>query len=142
MDSKLAQLFSLAFDRGPAREANARIQAARDQLASQSKVRSYELLAPAEPTMEWLTETVLPRLVYHLESLGVLPPEAPGIFLSLFVGEELLLIHARDLFAFASLELGLTAQQMLDKWGTHELRVPIRPEPTREAPLALPSGEE
>jgi hypothetical protein len=138
MDPKLTPLFEKAFDRAPALRANERIQAAREALAAQPKVRSYEVVVPPEPTLEWLRTTVLPRMVYHLESLGLRPPQAPGVFVTFFMGEELVLVHGRDLFAFAEQALGMTSAQMLERWGTGERRTPIRGDEEPRTPLRLP----
>jgi GNAT superfamily N-acetyltransferase len=74
----LAPLLEKAFDRAPAAEANAAIGRARAGLGEQ--VRSFEVVVAPDAGREWLGQKLLPRLVYHLESLGVRPPSYPGIF--------------------------------------------------------------
>jgi len=141
MDSHITALLRHAFARAPAREANTRIQEVRDSLGAAAQVRSYELMVPPDAPLQWLADEVLPRLVYHLESLGVRPPAAPGVFLSLFVGDELLFLHARDVFAFASSSLGLSPDEMLTRWGTGERRTAIDDTEEPKPVLALPGPE-
>ena len=143
MDEQLRPLFDLAFDSGPATEANARIQAARQAVdPTAAKVRNYEVVVPGDAGLAWLETTLLPRLVYHLESLGARPPQAAGVFVAFFLGEELRLVHARDLFAFASAALGLDAEEMLRRWGTGESRTALRDPPAAGGPpLALPGPQ-
>ncbi|HCF56590.1 MAG TPA: hypothetical protein DFS52_01165 [Myxococcales bacterium] len=140
MTDTLRPLLTLAFDRGPAHQANARIQAAREKVEASgaAQARSYELVVPPEATLAWLAQEVLPRLVYHLDSLGLRPPAVPGLFVSLFVGDEVFFVHGGDLLQFASRALGLTFDEMERRWGTGELRGPV----TSGPPLALPGPEQ
>lgn len=133
MSTPYDPLFSRAFARAPAAQANSAIQSARESQGDQA--RSFEMVLPEGADLRWLERELLPRLVYHLESLGIRPPVYPGVFLSLFAGEDLLFIAVRELMAFSSEALGLTADQMYERWGTGERRTPVRPV------LALPAGE-
>ena len=146
MDPIFEPLLAKAFRRVPAREANAAISEVRQGEAEE--VRNFELVAPADASLEWLEKQVLPKLVYHLESLGVRPPDYTGIFLSLFWGDELFFLRMRDLMSFAGEALHLTADQMYQRWGTGELRRAVRPDEGKvkaeEKPrpvLALPTGK-
>lgn len=133
MATPLDPLFSKAFARAAASEANFAIQAARESAGDQA--RSFEMVLPEGADLGWLERELLPRLVYHLESLGIRPPGYPGVFLSLFVGPDLFFVSAAEVMAFAGEALGLTADQMYARWGTGELRTAVRPV------LALPAGE-
>ncbi|HEY3449671.1 MAG TPA: STAUR_1299 family protein [Myxococcales bacterium] len=141
METFFAPLLQKAFDRAPAREANAAIERTRQQLGDQ--VRSFEAVVAPDAGKEWLGTALLPRMVYHLESLGIRPPKFGGIFASLFVGEELHFVHMKDLMEFACAQLGLTADEMYQRWGTGEARHAVdQPAKKREGPpLALPSGK-
>lgn len=125
MAMNVQNLLARAFARAPAHEANAGIQRAREEVGENA--RSYEVVAAPDCGEEWLKTELLPRLVYHLESLGIRPPGYAGLFLSLFVGDELYFVHAQDAMAFAGAALSLTADEMYALWGTHELREPVRP---------------
>ncbi|MGI5863923.1 MAG: STAUR_1299 family protein [Myxococcales bacterium] len=140
MNEDLRSLLDLAFDRAPAQEANARIQATRERVEANgaATVRSYELVVPPDATLAWLEQEVLPRLIYHLDSLGMRPPTVPGLFVSLFFGDEIFFVHGNDLLMFASRELGLSFDEMERRWGTGELRDPVQ----RGPPLALPGPEQ
>jgi hypothetical protein len=133
-------LLDRAFHRIPSREANAGIQTMRD--SGPAPLRSYEATLEPGSGAAWLSETLLPRLVYHLESLTIRPPDYPGIFLSLFVGEELLFLHMVDVMRFASQTLGLSDDQIYARWGTQELRTAVRAPDQRQAPLLLPGPSE
>lgn len=132
----LAPLLAKALDRAPARDANAAIERARAEVGEGS--RSFEVVAG--DGAEWLERTLLPKLVYHLESLGIRPPKYPRIFASLFVGDEVVFVRMQDLMEFSSGVLGLTADRMYEKWGTGERREAVRDE--KKPILALPGKGE
>ncbi|MBI5543658.1 MAG: hypothetical protein HY901_07225 [Deltaproteobacteria bacterium] len=140
----LQDLLDKAFSRSPAREANDAIHRIRE--SEGIGVRSFELVAPSDAGIAWLEKDVLPRLVYHLESLGIRPPSYKGVFVSLFQGEELFFIRTLDFMAIAGAALHLSADQMYARWGTGELRRPMSLDEKVEAPtrkkevLALPPG--
>jgi hypothetical protein len=134
-------LLDLAFERASALEANARIADLRERLGGAAPARSYEVVLPERSSLGWLSESLLPRLVYFLESVGARPPQAPGFFVSMFSGQELYFLHVNDVFAFASSALNLSLEDMLDRWGTHEVeRPPARPSPPPLLP-GLPDGQ-
>jgi len=135
----LQRLLDRAFERAPAPEANERINAIRDRLGRQAPARSYEVTAPAAAGLSWFEQAMMPRLVYYLESVGASPPEASGLFVSLFAGSELYFLHVRDIFAFATEALGISTEQMLERWGTGER--PERPQ-ARSSPLMLPGSQD
>ncbi|MGC4115179.1 MAG: STAUR_1299 family protein [Myxococcales bacterium] len=137
-----APLLEKAFDRAPAREANAAIARVRQTLGEQ--VRSFEAVLEPQAGKEWMETKLVARMVYHLESLGIRPPKYGGVFASLFVADELLFVHMKDLMEFAGAQLGMTGEQMYAKWGTGEVRhaIDLRAEEQKPKgpPLALPPG--
>lgn len=144
MDARIERLLNLHFEEAPAIEANARIQAVRERLGAEKQATSYEVLLPKGADWSWFEQNVVPRMVYHLECLGVRPPEAPGVFLSVFEGETLYFLHARDVFALVGELMALTPEELLVRFGTGELRTPMsQAEPPEQSgpPLALPGPE-
>lgn len=144
MHQSLKPLLDRAFHRAPAREANAAIEAARD-LSALEKPHSYELVVDPEGSLASLAEKVLPRLVYHLESRGSHLPACENVVLSLFVGETLHFVHAREAVPLLAEALGLSQEELSGRFGTGELRRALRPgevPPTPRsgppAPLLLP----
>ncbi|MET0403081.1 MAG: STAUR_1299 family protein [Cystobacter sp.] len=118
MDADTTELIHLAFDRAPASLANVAIQRAREQaLGDGSLATSYELLLPDGNVRAWLLNTQLPRLVDYLESRGSRLPRCGGVFLSVFVGDTLHFIHARDALALFSRWSGLSFDVMRERYG-------------------------
>lgn len=146
MESYLAPLLAKSFDRAEARDANEAIGRARRQVGEQA--RSFEVAVPETADAGWLEKALVPKMVYHLESLGIRPPEYGGIFASLFVGEKLWFVRMKDLMEFAGAQLKLSGEQLYAKWGTGEARRAVdlhenkRPQKSGGPPLALPSGKE
>jgi hypothetical protein len=140
MESELSPLFDQAFLRAKASQANEVIERAREMEGEGSK--SFEMVVPPEAGVEWLEAKLLPRLVYHLESLGVRPPGYPGVFLSLFVGDELCCVRTRDAMAFAAAQLHLSADQMVARWGTGEVRHAVRLGDDGEVPALPPETDD
>ena len=140
MNPLLEPLFALSFHCAPAQDANAVLQAARERLGPSGTVRAYEVLVPPEADLDWFCQSVLPKLVYHLDSLGLRPPAAAGLFLAFFREKDLCLVHASDALAFAASALQSTPEELFRRFGTGELRgpAPVEAEP-RPVPL-LPPG--
>jgi hypothetical protein len=138
VDEALRSLLELAFRRVPAREANAAIARVRsDEAIGGRPVRSYELVLSGDATFAALAESTLPRLVYHLESLGARPPAFEGMVLSIFAGDELCFVRVADFLPAAARLAGATVAELYERHGTGELRTAVRdPGP----PLALPPG--
>ena len=137
MDDRLRELLSGAFREVPAREANIAIARTRRERAGgdpddddSPTVRSYEMVLS---TWEVFARDLLPKLVYHLESLGAHLPECKGVVIAAFVGERLYFEEARDLVARACRLLGVSAAELVARHGTGESRTAMR-----EAPLLLP----
>lgn len=143
MDAQIERLLKLAFEEAPGIEANTRIQAVRERLGGAKPASSYEVILPEDEGWSWFEAEVVPRMVYHLECMGIRPPEAPGVFLSIFRGERLYFVHARDALALVSELMRLDADALLARFGTGERRTPITPEEHASSgpPLALPGPE-
>jgi hypothetical protein len=142
MDSSLQPLFDLAFARSPAPEANQAIDRARTEHPG-AQPSSYEIVVKSGQTLSQLTQSILPRLIYHLESLGSHPPDCGDVFLSIFVDDTLYFVHARDGVALMANVASMSIDELIERYGTGELRRPLQPdeqrqsEPRRE-PLLLP----
>ncbi len=92
---RLAQLLSLAFAEGEAREANALISAQREAVAGEvGSAWSYEVDLSGEAPVARLVAETLPRLVEFLDCRGTRGGE--GVFLSLFRGERLYFVYVPD----------------------------------------------
>ncbi len=124
---KLRELLADAFRDVPAREANEAIAAARMREGRQ--LRSYEIVLS---TWEVFASEQVPKLVYHLESVGAHLPECRGVIVSAFLGERLYFVEASALVARVCRMLGVTADQLVERHGTGERRTAIRD------PLLLP----
>jgi hypothetical protein len=130
MDQKLEELLEPAFREVPALEANREIARARREQAGGDPdddgapaVRSYELVLT---TWESFVREQLPKLVYHLESVGARLPECRGVMLSVFVGERLWFIDAKLAVARISQMLGVTPGQLSERYGLGEKRTAVR----------------
>ena len=118
MDAAADELLRLAFDRAPALEANQAIARIRDQEGDElSGATSYELVLPADNVRDWLLHQTLPRLVDYLESSGAKLPHCGGVFLSVFSGDTLHFIHARDVVALFSQWSGLSFDELRQRYG-------------------------
>ena len=138
MSDRLRELLAPAFREVPALEANQAIARARREKAGGDPdddeaptVRSYEIILSS---WETFAREQLPKLVYHLESVGAHLPECRGVIVSAFLGERLFFLEARDVVARACELLGLSAQVLVDRYGTGERRTAVEP----GAPLLLP----
>jgi hypothetical protein len=124
MDPRLLQLLGPAYLRVPAREANEAIGRERLRNGEGSPLRSYELVLT---TFEAFARDLLPKLVYHLESIGAHLPACRGVLVAAFLGEELFFLEAAALIASASEMLQLTPQALVALHGTGERRTAIVP---------------
>lgn len=141
MDDRLRELLGGAFREVPAREANVAIARTRRERAGGDPdddgaptVRSYEMVLS---TWEAFARDLLPKLVYHLESLGAHLPECRGVVVSAFVGERLYFEDARDLVSRACRLLGVSPAELVARHGTGESRTALR-----EEPLLLPGPKD
>lgn len=103
--------------------------------------RSYELVVPAAAGWDWFAQDALPKLVYHLESIGAHLPGCAGVVVSLFAGDRLCFVGARELVAYAARRLGVSPEELARRHGTGEVRTALRDGPPG-APLALPAKTE
>ncbi|HLL53957.1 MAG TPA: STAUR_1299 family protein [Myxococcaceae bacterium] len=118
MDPRLSALLDKAFHRAPAMEANQAISEVRAQQSDDfTEALSYEILLPADKPVEHLVGYVLSRMVYFFESRGAKLPACPGIFVSLFVGDQLYFVSAPDLVAALSEMSGLSVEEMVKRHG-------------------------
>lgn len=136
MDDRLDQLLRLAFRTVPAAQANQAIDLVRrgGGEAGGATVRAYEVVLGPDADFASFAREQLPKLVYHLESIGAHLPEARGVLLAIFAGAELRFVHAGEAMARICQLLGETPAQLVERYGTGELRTAVRPGP----PLALP----
>jgi hypothetical protein len=103
----------LAFDKAPAAEANSAIARIRDE----REERSYEFVLPDSDVRAFLLERLLPKLVDHLESVGAKLPGCGGVFLSVFAGDTLHFIPARDAIRLLSEWSGLSLEELKRRYG-------------------------
>lgn len=104
----------LAFAQAPAAEANQSIARIREE---QGDLRSYELILPTDQVRAFLLERALPKLVDYLESVGAKLPGCGGVFLSVFAGDTLHFIHARDAMQLLSEWSGLSLAELKRRYG-------------------------
>jgi hypothetical protein len=150
VDERIAKLRDLAYRTVAAADANTAISEARQEAAEGGAAharplrndveapalsRSYEMVIDPESDWEGFAANVLPRLVYHLESLGAHPPLCKGIVIAMFVGDRLHFLRAGDLVRFAADQAGIPVEELFRRHGTGESRTA-----QREPPLALPRG--
>ncbi len=118
VEAGLDGLLKRAIRRVRAAEANTAIAEMRAQEGTGDRPAvSYEVVLPAKATGDYLTSSLMPRLVYFLDSTGCKPPRCPGVFLSLFYGEELFFVRAADAVDELSRLSGLTPAQMIEQFG-------------------------
>ncbi|HEX4384294.1 MAG TPA: STAUR_1299 family protein [Myxococcales bacterium] len=123
MDPRLLQLLGPAYLRVPAQGANEAIARERLRSGDDSRpLRSYELVLT---TFEAFTRDLLPKLVYHLESIGAHLPQAGGVLIAAFLGEQLYFLEAHDFIASACELMGLTPEALVILHGTGESRTAI-----------------
>src|ERR1700753_4251036 len=99
MAPRLLQLLGPAYLQVPAQSANEAI--ARERLRSGDEarpLRSYELVLT---TFEAFARDLLPKLVYHLESIGAHLPQAGGVLVAAFLGDQLYFLEAQAFIASA-----------------------------------------
>ena len=152
MDDRLARLLELAYRTAPAADANRAIAAAREEAAAAGAAaarplrhadpaaplsRSYELVI--DPASDWdaFAAGALPRLVYHLESVGAHPPSCKGVVVAAFVGDLLHFLRAGDLIRRAAELSGTSVEELFRRHGTKESRTAVA-----APPRALPPGGE
>jgi hypothetical protein len=137
VEDRLRELLETAFRDVPAREANFAIARARREKAGGDPddedapaLRSYELVLTS---WDAFVRELLPKLVYHLESVRAHLPECKGVIISAFWGDRLYFLEASKFMRRVCDLLGVTAGQLVSLHGTGERRTAIR------EPLLLPS---
>ena len=93
-------------------------------------MRTYEIILTAFEPFE---KQLLPKLVYHLESVGSYLPECRGVMIAAFAGERLYFVDARAFIARACRMLGVTSDELVRRHGTGERRTAVS-----SGPLLLP----
>jgi hypothetical protein len=122
MDQRLEKLLGAAYLQVPAQEANEAIARERVRDGEARPLRSYEMVLT---TFEAFERDLLPKLVYHLESIGAHLPECGGVLIAAFAGERLYFLRARALVASACALLAVTPETLVALHGTGELRTAI-----------------
>ncbi|HWE24904.1 MAG TPA: STAUR_1299 family protein [Myxococcales bacterium] len=151
MDDRISSLLDLAYRTVAAADANTAIAQARQEAAESGAAhsrplrndeaavalsRSYELVVDPEADWDGFAENVLPRLVYHLESVGARPPLYKGIVIAAFAGDRLHFLRAADVLTRAAELMGITVDELFRRHGTGESRTA-----RRDPPLALPGPD-
>jgi hypothetical protein len=129
MEEKIRELLQDAFADAPARDANVAIARARRPEGDDEgavTLRSYEIILTGFAAF---ATDLLPKLVYHLESVGAHLPDCRGVLIAAFAGDRLHFIHARDFVARACAMLGVTPEELVQRHGTGERRTAVRSEP-------------
>jgi GNAT superfamily N-acetyltransferase len=152
VDDRLSRLLELAYRTAPAAEANRAISEAREEAAAAGAAasrapraqegslplaRSYELVIDPEARWDRFASEVLPRLVYHLESVGAHPPSCKGMVVAAFVGDRLHFLRAGEMIERAAELSGIPVAELFRRHGTGESRTAVA-----ASPLALPPGGE
>jgi hypothetical protein len=137
MEEKLGQLLQDEFETAAARDANVAISRARRKRAGCDPddeggpaLRAYEMVLS---NFEAFATALLPRLVYHLESIGARLPECKGVIVAAFEGDRLHFLDAKALIARACKLLGVSPADLVARHGTGERTTAVR-----EGPLLLP----
>src|SRR5438105_7860883 len=130
MEERLRELLEPAFRDVPAQEANLAIARARRERAGGDPddddapaLRSYEMVLTS---WDAFVRDLLPKLVYHLESVRAHLPECRGVIISAFLGERLYFVEAALFVRRACKMLGVTPEQLVSRHGTSEGRTAIR----------------
>ena len=133
VDEKLRELVQDAFSEAEARDANVAISRVRRGRAGGDPaedeapaVRSYEIILTG---FEGFARDLLPKLVYHLESIGAHLPDCRGVVVSAFAGERLYFIEAQKFLSRTCRMLGVTADELVRRHGTGERRTAVPSEP-------------
>jgi hypothetical protein len=124
MDPLLLQLLGPAYRQVPAREANEAIGRERLRDGEARPLRSYELVLTS---FEAFAREQLPKLVYHLESIGAHLPACSGVLIAAFLGDQLYFLDARALVASACEMLKTTPDALVTLHGTGERRTAMLP---------------
>ena len=119
---QLQSLLDEAFFQSEVESATRAIEQARARFSEASKLDgfSFEIIVPEVVDDAWLSGQLIGPLVYFCQSLGAPPPACPGIFVSLFSGSRLYCVIAAEVIAWAGRELGMSSDELIERYGTHE----------------------
>jgi hypothetical protein len=124
MDDRLRDLFLPSLATAPAAQANEAIGRIRREQGGGDPndpeaplARSYELVLSS---WEALVNEALPRLVYHLESVGARLPHCGGMIVAAFDGDTLRFVLAKDLIDRVAKALGVSPLDLAERHGTRE----------------------
>jgi hypothetical protein len=118
MTLDLSPLFAKSFLTSPAERATIAIAEAREQ----TEGRCYEIIVPPQPDLVWFEAGLVGKLVYYCEATRAPLPACDGVFVSMFAGAELHCVAAADVIAFACAVLGVSADELVRRHGTGEVR--------------------
>jgi len=129
MEDRIRELLQDAFRQVPAQEANRAIARARREAAGSApddeegpQARSYEIILESFAAF---ARDLVPKLVYHLESIGAHLPECRGVVIAAFAGDRLHFVHAGDFVGRACRMLGVTPDDLVRRHGTGERRTAV-----------------
>lgn len=88
--------------------------------------RAFEAVGVAAPDDQWVAEKLLHPLIYFCESEGATLPRCGGVVVALFVDDRLYAITAEDVLQWGSDVLGVSAEQLSARYGTHERDTALR----------------
>jgi len=118
-EASLEALLNRAFARVKAVDANLAIAEMRHQEGSEDRPAiSYEAVLPSSQPAEYLTGSLMPRLIYFLDSGGFKLPRCAGVVISLFYGDDLFFIRAADAVDELCRITGLSPPQMVQRFGS------------------------
>jgi hypothetical protein len=118
-EASLQALLNRAFAQVKAADANLAIADMRIEEGSEHRPAvSYEAVLPASNPAEYLTGSLMPRLVYFLDSGGFKLPRCAGVFISLVHGDDLFFIRAADAVDELSRITGISPMQMVRRFGS------------------------
>lgn len=128
MSLDLAPLFARAFFTAEAIRSTDALVEARKRFGNSSSGRafSFEVPVPDRPDHRWFEEALVRKLVYFCESTSAPLPRCTGVFVSFFAGPRLYCVSASEVIAYASEVLGLSSDQLVARYGTGEVRKPVR----------------
>ena len=118
-ETPLSGLLSRAFREGPGMEANPLIDAVRREIReAHGTAFNYEV-ALGGRGWDHIRQVVAPRLALYMHAKKQSPRGSAAVFVSLFVGDRLHFILARDLLEYVRVQEGLSEEvfdQLLAAW--------------------------
>ena len=128
---EIKSLLQEAFFTDDATRATSAIEEARTRVTREAKVGAFslEVVVPEQPDELWLRERVLRPLIYFCQSTGAPPPNCTGVFLTLFHHDRVHCVLGAEVLAWASAQLKIETQALIDRYGTaeHEHAAPRAP---------------